>query len=80
MPMPAMIAEPFELRENPRALLGFDQHVVGPAQVAGQIGGLEDRFARRETERESDHGQRVGSKVAPQNDRDVQTGAGFGMP
>ena len=56
----------FERGENARALLGLNEQVVGPAQVAGEIGGLEDRFARRQTERQRHHGQGVRREVSPQ--------------
>ena len=48
---------PFQLRQNAGAFFGLHQHVVGPAKVAGQIGVGENRFAHRETESKSDHGQ-----------------------
>ena len=79
--MPAMIAEPSSCVRMPRAFLGLNQHVVGPAQVAGQIGGLQDRFARRPSPSASvTTGNASGGKRVPQNDGDVQARAGFGMP
>ena len=39
----------FQLREDARAFPGRESDVIGPAQVACQIGGFKDGLARRES-------------------------------
>src|SRR5260370_39246378 len=70
----------FQLSENAGAFFRLDKHVIRPAQVTGEIGHFEDRFAGGEAQSQRDEGQGAGRETMPQNDGDIETGAGLGVP
>src|SRR5579872_505835 len=70
----------FHLGQDAGAFLGVNQHVVRPAQVAGEMSGFLDGIGGGQSERECDRGDVIRDKGVAQHDRAVQPRTGFGVP
>src|SRR5690242_16047153 len=69
-----------QLRENARALLIFNQHVIRPAEIAVDTARLEYRVDGGQAESHRHKRQRIGRESTSEYDGDVETGFRFRMP
>ena len=74
MPMPAMARPAGELHQDAGDFAAVEHEVVGPAQVADQVGGLDDGVLRGQAQGQGEDGR------GRENHGTVDAGAGFGVP